>query len=141
MLLENTAQKQRKGGKLEPLWLGPYTIHRDLGKGLYELSNQAGMVLKKKANIARLKEYVTRAQDVSRLYCILSITKLRYMYISNNTIVMFTMSFVYNGIYLLYFFVYRTPRKLLPLAPSPRNLPLTPSPRNLPLTPSPRNLP
>ena len=64
------------------------------------------------------------------------------MYISNNTIVtMFTMSFVYNGIYLLYFFVYRTPRKLLPLTPSPRNLPLTPSPRNLPLTPSPRNLP
>lgn len=71
VLLENTAQKQRKGGKLEPLWLGPYTIHRDLGKGLYELSNQAGMVLKKKANIARLKEYVTRAQDVSRLCCIL----------------------------------------------------------------------
>ena len=57
VLLENTMQKQRKGGKLEPLWLGPYTIHRDLGKGLYELSNQAGMVLKKKANIARLKEY------------------------------------------------------------------------------------
>ena len=62
VLLENTMQKQRKGGKLEPLWLGPYTIHR---KGLYELSNQAGMVLKKKANIARLKEYVKRAQDVS----------------------------------------------------------------------------
>ena len=71
VLLENTMQKQRKGGKLEPLWLGPYTIHRDLGKGLYELANQAGMVLKKKANIARLKEYVTRAQDVSRLCCIL----------------------------------------------------------------------
>ena len=67
VLLENTMQKQRKGGKLEPLWLGPYTIHRDLGKGLYELSNQAGMVLKKKVNIARLKEYVKRAQDVSHL--------------------------------------------------------------------------
>ena len=23
VLLENTAQKQRKGGKLEPAWLGP----------------------------------------------------------------------------------------------------------------------
>ena len=67
VLLENTMQKQRKGGKLEPLWLGPYTIHRDLGKGLYELSNQAGMVLKKKVNIARLKEYVKQAQDVSHL--------------------------------------------------------------------------
>lgn len=39
VLLENTLQKQCKGGKLEPLWLGPYTISRDLGKGLYELSN------------------------------------------------------------------------------------------------------
>ena len=32
------------------------------GKGLYELSNQGGMLLKKKANIAQLKEYVKRAQ-------------------------------------------------------------------------------
>jgi hypothetical protein len=55
ILLKNTYQKQRKGGKLKPLWLGPYTISRDLGKGLYELSNEAGMVLKTKANIARLK--------------------------------------------------------------------------------------
>ena len=37
MLLENTAQKQRKGGKLCPAWLGPYTISRNLGKGVYEL--------------------------------------------------------------------------------------------------------
>ena len=35
VLLENTMQKKHKGGKLESLWLGPYTIHRDLGKGLY----------------------------------------------------------------------------------------------------------
>lgn len=63
VLLENTLQKQRKGGKLEPIWLGPYIISRDLGKGLYELSNEAGKVLKKKANIARLKEY--QRSDVS----------------------------------------------------------------------------
>lgn len=62
--LENTLQKQRKGGKLEPLWLGPYTIHKDLGKGLYELANKAGKVLKKKANIARREEYVQRESDV-----------------------------------------------------------------------------
>ena len=37
VLLENTAQKQRKGGKLEPAWLGPYTVNRCVGKGLYEL--------------------------------------------------------------------------------------------------------
>ena len=39
VLLENTAQKQRKGGKMNPLWLGPYIISKDLGKGLYELSD------------------------------------------------------------------------------------------------------
>ena len=37
VLLENTAQKQRKGGKLEPAWLVPYTVNRCVGKGLYEL--------------------------------------------------------------------------------------------------------
>ncbi len=66
VLLENTKQKQRKGGKLEPLWLGPYTISKDLGKGLYELSTQAGKVLKTKANIARLKEYQERASEDSK---------------------------------------------------------------------------
>lgn len=49
VLLENTHQKQRKGGKLEPLWLGPYTISRDLGKGVYELKNEEGQILKKKS--------------------------------------------------------------------------------------------
>ena len=39
VLLENTAQKQRKGGKMDPVWLGPYRINRSLGKGLYELKN------------------------------------------------------------------------------------------------------
>ena len=47
VLLENTAQKRRKGGKLEPAWLGPYVIHRCIGKGLYELSRD-GKVIKKK---------------------------------------------------------------------------------------------
>ena len=34
VLLENTAQKQRKGGKLDSRWLGPYIVNRDLGKSL-----------------------------------------------------------------------------------------------------------
>ena len=54
VLLENTAQKNRKGGKLEPAWLGPYTVNKYVGKGLYELSRK-GSVLKKKAIIVRLK--------------------------------------------------------------------------------------
>ena len=60
VLLENTRQKQRKGGKLDPKWLGPYTINRDLGKGLYELRNSDGKVLKTKANVNRLKCYTRR---------------------------------------------------------------------------------
>ena len=47
VLLENTAQQQRKGGKMEPLRLGPYVINRCLGKGIYELKNMKGEVLKK----------------------------------------------------------------------------------------------
>ena len=51
VLLENTLHKQRKGGKLNPFWLGPYTINRDLGKG--------------QANVARLKEYQERPRGKS----------------------------------------------------------------------------
>ena len=40
VLLENTYQKQRKGEEMDPLWLGPYTIHRTLGTDLYELKNK-----------------------------------------------------------------------------------------------------
>ena len=54
VLLENTAQKQRKGGKLEPAWLRLYVVHHCIRKGLYELSRD-GKVVKKKANVARLK--------------------------------------------------------------------------------------
>ena len=60
VLLENTAQKQRKGGKLCPAWLGPYTISKHLGKGVYELTNQTGVIIRKKANISRLKVYTQR---------------------------------------------------------------------------------
>ena len=47
--LENTAQKERKVGEMEPVWLGPYIINRSLGKGLYELKNDKE-IIKKKAN-------------------------------------------------------------------------------------------
>ena len=60
VLLENTAQKQCKGGKLDDAWLGPYTIHRHLGKGIYELANEKGKILKKKVNINRLKPFKRR---------------------------------------------------------------------------------
>ena len=49
---------------MEPLWLGPFRINRCLGKGLYELKNMNGEVMKKKANINRLKLY-KRKQNIS----------------------------------------------------------------------------
>ena len=54
VLVENSQQKERKGGKLADRWLGPYTINRNLGKGVYELKSSSGKLLKK-YNIARLK--------------------------------------------------------------------------------------
>lgn len=38
-------------------------IHRDLGKGLYELKNAEGKLVKKKANINRLKIYTRRKES------------------------------------------------------------------------------
>ena len=61
VLLQNTAQKQRKGGKMDPLWLGPYIIHRYLGKGVYKLAKWNGKVIKQTANINRLKRYIQRS--------------------------------------------------------------------------------
>ena len=49
---------------MDPLWLGPYVITRDLGKGIYELSNLKGHVIKNKVNVRRLKQYVKRLQAV-----------------------------------------------------------------------------
>ena len=42
------------------LWLGPYTISRSLGKGVYELTNHSGQVIKSKVNVTRLKLYTRR---------------------------------------------------------------------------------
>ena len=55
VLVENTYQKQRKGGKWEDLYKGPYVIHTSLGKGVYTLKKMDGTVLKSKHNINRLK--------------------------------------------------------------------------------------
>ena len=62
VLFENTAQQQRKGGKMEPLRLGPYVINICLGKGIYRLKNMKGEVLKKTANIARLTVFKDRTE-------------------------------------------------------------------------------
>lgn len=55
VLVENTAQKERKGGKFEPKYTGPYTVFKSLGKGVYTLKSMEGKILKSKINITRLK--------------------------------------------------------------------------------------
>ena len=63
VMIDNTAQKERKGGKLHELFKG--TIAQSLGKGLYKLKNQQGKLLQKKFNISRLKLYKKRVEKRS----------------------------------------------------------------------------
>ena len=65
--VENTKHKLRKGGKLEPAFLGPYTISRHVGKGVYELKKRKGELMKQKVNVNRLKLYKKR-KNVSKFY-------------------------------------------------------------------------
>ncbi|CAB3978706.1 Hypothetical predicted protein [Paramuricea clavata] len=57
VLLKNMKNKDRKGGTLEPVWSGPYTVSNVMLKGVYKLSNKGGTELKKPVNSARLKIY------------------------------------------------------------------------------------
>ena len=63
VLVENTKEKQRKGGKLEPLWKGPHSVSRHIGKGLYEVKDDQGNIIKTKVNIKRLKVYTSRKES------------------------------------------------------------------------------
>ena len=60
VMVENTAQKEQKGGKLDHLFKGTSCIEESLGKGLYMLRNKQGSVLKKKFTISRLTVYKSR---------------------------------------------------------------------------------
>ena len=44
---------------MKPRWLGPYTVHKSLGKGDYRLKNQHGAILKAAVIMCRLKLYLT----------------------------------------------------------------------------------
>ena len=58
VLLLNSKKLSRKGSKLEPTWIGPYSIHEVLPKGTYRLLNlESGKVLGQKINMTRLKLY------------------------------------------------------------------------------------
>ena len=62
-MFESTADKQLKGGKLNPAWLGPYTICKAYGKDVYQLFNQSGREIWNKVNVNRLKPYKKRSND------------------------------------------------------------------------------
>ena len=58
VLLRNSAQDERKGGKLQERWLGPYIIVEFIGKGVYKIKNpKTGRTLKNGVNVCRLKIY------------------------------------------------------------------------------------
>ncbi len=56
--LRNSARECKKGDKLKPRWLGPYTVVECLGKGVFKIANpKTGKTLKKAVNQQRLKHY------------------------------------------------------------------------------------
>ena len=66
VLKKDFRRKKRAGGKLDPSWLGPYTIVKALGIGLYSLQ---GMVEPSKiisrVNGTHLKRYYQPIQQVN----------------------------------------------------------------------------
>ncbi len=58
VLRRDFTRRKRKGGKMDPKWLGPYTIARDLRKGLYSLKAvDSADVVVSRVNGAHLKPY------------------------------------------------------------------------------------
>ena len=69
VLLRNSHRDAKKGNKMKPRWLGPYTIHKYLKKGVYNLKNQNGDVLKSAVNQSRLKVYHTANENHEDTVC------------------------------------------------------------------------
>ena len=57
VLLKNMKNSHRMGGKMDPKWLGPYTVLEKVEKGRYKLRSSRGETLKKLYNSSLLKEY------------------------------------------------------------------------------------
>ena len=57
VLKRDFLRSKRKGGKLDPKWLGPYRISKVLGKGLYSLTHCKGGRNVKRVNGFHLKLY------------------------------------------------------------------------------------
>ena len=59
-------EKEKKGGKLDYRWLGPYKIVKSLGKGLYSLKGveDPGRVIER-VHGTRLKPYLSPLQSIT----------------------------------------------------------------------------
>ncbi len=57
VLTKNMKNAHRMGGKMDPKWLGPYTVKEVVGKGRYKLCSKTGDV-KKLYSSCLLKEYI-----------------------------------------------------------------------------------
>ena len=57
VLKKDFLRSKRKGGKLDPKWLGPYRISKLLGKGLYSLTHSQNGHVVKRVNRMHLKMY------------------------------------------------------------------------------------
>ena len=65
MLKKDFRRKKRKGGKMDPQWLGPYKVAKDLGKGFYALESlQDGSIVIERINGAHLKVYLTPPSSI-----------------------------------------------------------------------------
>ena len=61
VLKKDFLRRKRKGGggRMDPQWLGPYLVTKDLGKGFYTLSDpNTGVVFVKRVNGSHLKTYI-----------------------------------------------------------------------------------
>jgi len=65
VLLWNLRRADRKGGRMQDPWLGPYTVSAVTAGGSYELINEEGELLKKKQHGVNLKLFNERCSDDS----------------------------------------------------------------------------
>lgn len=67
VLLKNMKNSHRMGGKLDPKWLGPYTVVEKVGKGRYRLCSKTGDTVKKLYSSCLLKEYFEHSPNNGEL--------------------------------------------------------------------------
>lgn len=61
--IRNFRQVHRMGSKMEPRWIGPYSVIEALGKGRLKLKNKAGKTLKNTYHVANLKVFANGNKD------------------------------------------------------------------------------